>query len=302
MRKVNLRTIDLNLLVIFDALLTAKNITRAAEEIGMSQPAMSRALGRLRALFDDPLLARTKKGYVLSPRAEELRGQLETALNNITGLITPTTFDPSTISDTFRIAMLDHPSFLILPSLLAQVDVLAPRLGINILSLHGDVFTKLADNSIDLAVSLFEDTPAGFYRQSLYDENLKTILREKHPALSDWNIKTFAKQRHALVSVSGDDKGSYLDKILMRKGLTRNIAARVPHFLILPKIIQGSDLIATVPARLAKEFAADYELEVVDPPIPSSPFSLSQLWHERRHKDPLHQWIRQRIKEVAESL
>jgi DNA-binding transcriptional LysR family regulator len=296
---MNLASIDLNLLVALDALLAERSVTRAAQRIGLSQPAASRALGRLRALLGDRLLVRAGGGLVPTPRAAALREPLGRALADVRGLLAPPSFDPTTAQGTIRLWALDLESATVVPSLLARIERLSPGLDIDIRPRLGDPFAALQEGTVDLAVGVFLEAPAGFRRQKLYDDDFVCLVRRGHPiAKAGLTVERYVEQRHAMVVISGSGRGP-VDEMLARRGLARRIALRLPHFLAAPMIVAESDLVITLPRRLGHRFAALSPVVLLEAPLPLPGFAVSQLWHERHQDDPRHSWLRREIAAAA---
>ncbi|MBP2294524.1 LysR family transcriptional regulator [Azospirillum rugosum] len=295
MREVNLAGIDLNLLVALAALLDERNVTRAAGRVGLSQPAMSRALGRLRALFGDKLLVRTAAGLEPTPRAEALAAPLARVLAEVGRMVQPPDFDPAAQTGTVRIATVDYQTVVLLPRLLAHFAEVAPNLDVEVV-LHGPAAEEgIASGTIDLAIGVFDVAEAGYYQQTLYREDFACVVRADHPALQDgpMTAERFAGLRHAFLTVGRDSsRAGFVDAALDRLGLARRIVLRTPHFLAAPLIVAESDLVLTLPRRLAEHLRAMVPLAVFDPPVPMPAFAITQLWHERRHGDPAHAWLR----------
>lgn len=299
------RQLDLNLLVALDALLAEGNVTRAAQRLGLSQPAMSHALNRLRALLDDPILVRTPRGMVPTPRAEELAPAIRAALDDIDrALRGRPAFDPSTSTRSFTIAAVDHGELVILPPLLARIAVEAPGIDLLVRPLRLDLIeSELESGAVDLAFGVLNagDNFATF-RQRLFHESFVCLVRADHPTVGETlTLDEFVALDHALVGPRGR-RGGFVDTELQKLGLTRRVALMVPHFLVAPMVLAKSDLILTVPERIARAFAAILPLRVVPTPLPLKGFDVSQLWHERQSHDAAHAWLRGLIVEICRTL
>ncbi len=302
MHETNLAGVDLNLLVALQALLEERSVTRAAHRVGLTQPAMSRALGRLRALFDDPLLVRATGGMAPTPRAESLSEPLRQTLAEVDRMIRRPTFEPATARGKLRITSTDYVTPVVLPRVLGRLFKEAPHLDLELQHWNRDSLRQLEDGSLDLAIGLFPDAPAGFYRQRLFSDDFACIVRAKHPVTREGlTLEAYTSLRHALITVAGEERGA-ADAALERLGLTRRIALRIPHFLAAPLIVAESDLVLTLPRRLARRFARFANLTFMDPPVEIGGFTISQLWHERRHHDPAHLWLRALLAERTRRL
>jgi DNA-binding transcriptional LysR family regulator len=306
MREADLARIDLNLLVALRALLAERSVTRAAARLGLSQPAASRALSRLRETFGDPLLVRTRDGLVPTPRAAALEAPLARLLDDVRDLVRRPEFDPATARGRFALAAVDYVDAVLLPALAEALRARAP--GIDLVSLPSPrdpatALAALAEGRWDLQVMRFDgDAPAGIYRRRLFGDDLVCMLRRDHPALRDGlTAETFAALDHVLITVT-DDRPGPVDEALAARGLARRIAVRVPHFLAAPLVAARTDAVLTMPRLLAGMFADWLPVALAEPPLPLAGFEIVQLWHERRHGDPAHAWLRALVREVAAAI
>jgi DNA-binding transcriptional LysR family regulator len=291
---INLAGIDLNLLVVFDALMTDKNVTRAGERIGLSQPATSNALARLRSLIKDDLFIRTAAGLRPTPTAIVLHQQLRPALQQIqVALLEQSTFDPATSDRVFAIGMSDYVEFTLLPSLMQKLQTLAPRIGVQIRSGDRHKLLSLIDsNEIDLACGLFPEQIAWHQEQQLLQESYICVCRKNHPIIgSSLSLEEYLSVSHLLVSVKEDRIGR-VDALLAEQNLKRHIALSTPHFLTAPFILAQTDLVATLAYRVALTFAKDQKLKLLPLPLPLPAFSVSMRWHRSTETSPACQWLR----------
>ncbi|WP_437677091.1 LysR family transcriptional regulator [Sorangium sp. So ce131] len=300
MHTMHLASIDLNLLVVFDALLAEGSVTRAAARVGLSQSAMSHALGRLRALVDDPVLVRTPRGMTPTPRAQELIGPVRAALAEIeANVVRRARFEPTTARRAFTLATADYVELVLMPRLVQKLFSDAPHVDLIARSYDEDMFGSMETGKLDLAIGLFPSVPAGFYRQRLLEERFVCVVRKDHPAVrSKLTLKTYASLPHALISPRGE-AGGQVDEVLAKQGLSRRVALRIPHFLVAPLIVAQTDLVLTVPARVARVFADMEALRVMKPPVELGGFALDQVWHERQAKDEAHTWLRGLFADIA---
>jgi DNA-binding transcriptional LysR family regulator len=309
MHKVNLASVDLNLLVALQALLDEKNVTRAAAKVGLSQPAMSRALGRLRDLFDDQLLVRTSKGMSPTPRGSALAEPLGKVLSGVDQMIQPPEFDPKTVEGRRRIATTGYGSLIMLPQVIGRFFHEAPNLNVDILNIRTESVVDLETGAIDLAIGGLgvSNMPAGFFQQNLFDDRFVCLVRAGHPALGDdgdtpLNLESYVRHPHGLLTVTGDGPG-VIDDVLKRIGVKRRIALRLPHPLVAPIAAAESDLIFTLPKLLADRIQMVAPVVVIEPPEEISReigmFSVRQHWHERHHHDPGHIWMRNLLAECV---
>lgn len=295
----DLRGIDLNLLALLEALFETRNITRAGDRLDLSQPAASRALGRLRHALGDPLFVRGAAGLVPTPRAESLRGSLHEALAAVRAMLKPPGFDPAHATGPVRLFVNDVDAAALVPRLLAVFATQAPGLDIVLLPRRDDPLAAIAADEGDLALGVYPTAGAGFRRQRLYGDTMVCVLRRGHPALArGLTLARFVELRHALISITGTG-GGIVDDVLAARGLVRRVALRIPSFLAAPLVVARSDLVVTMPRRVAAEFAAFAPIVLVEPPLPIPAFTVSQVWHERRHADPRHTWLRKTIAAVA---
>ncbi|WP_188311947.1 LysR family transcriptional regulator [Salinarimonas soli] len=299
MREVNLRGLDLNLLVLLDHLIDHRNITRAAAAANMSQPAMSRALGRLRGTLGDPILARGADGLVPTPRALLLQPALKRVLAEITGLVSPGVFDPATWQGEIRMAATDHQTILLLPDLVARLSREAPRLDVRVVPFLAAMLDELRDGRIHLSFGIAEQAlPAGLRCEPLYRDAFVTLLRRGHPAAEDWTLERFAGLDHVLVTVLGDGRG-VLDEDLARLGFRRRVALRLPHFYAAMAVVARSDHVVTLPRTLAMRFAQGVDLIALPPPFARAPFTPTLIWPEALDADPGMAWLRRTVREEA---
>ncbi|TCU23784.1 LysR family transcriptional regulator [Rhizobium azibense] len=299
MREVDLRRVDLNLLVALEALLDEKNVTRAAHRLGMSQPAASRALGRLRALFSDALLVDGPGGYVLSSRAEEVRPALRRILAGVGEMLEANAFDPATATGRIRLLMPDLQAAVLAPHLLARLAGEAPSLDLDIAAQGTNGFEALEHGAADAMVALIDEAPAGIHRRRLYDEELVTLMRAQHPALAGkLTLDRFLALEHIVVSVTGVGPAP-VDEVLARMGRTRRVKLRVPNFFAAVEIAARSDLIMTLPSSLARAAANMRRFVSLPPPLDIGSFAMSLAWHARQQDAPRHIWLRRAIVSAA---
>jgi DNA-binding transcriptional LysR family regulator len=293
---------DLNLLVALQALLRERHVSRAATRLGLSQPAMSRALGRLREMFDDPLLVRSKSGMEPTSRANELYPQLETLLAGMRELVRPACFEPGTASGTMRVAAPDIVAYMLVPPLMRSLAKHAPGLDVEIVQWQPDWRERLENGSIDLTVGIPTGREPNIYARPLIESHWACVLRKGHPSLrAKWTVERFAALDHILVSLTGRGGGP-IDDALAEHGLTRRIALRIPHPALAPLLVAETDLVLTTPRWLAHKLAARVGLVTRRPPIPVPPVRAPMVWHERSHRDPMHRWFRERLARLADEL
>ncbi len=299
MHEMDFTAVDLNLLKLLDALLRERSVTRAGQRLGLSQPAASRALGRLRRLLGDRLVVRTSKGLDLTPRAAALAEPVARLLEGARAIVAPAVFDPATASDRITIAAVDHMTLMLMPALISRLTRLAPGLDLEIPPLRGDTMDLVSQGVADLALGVYDDLPAGFFRRSLYDEDLVCVVRRDHPVIAaGLTLERFIALSHVLVTITGQGE-TLVDGALARQGLKRRVAVRLPHFLAAPMLVAESDMILSLPRLLAHRLAAATPIAVLELPLETGVFTPSMIWHERRHDDPAHAWLRRQVVEAV---
>lgn len=297
---MNIAALDLNLLVVLEALLGERSVTRAAQRIGLSQPAVSNALARLRTLLDDPLLVRTAGGMEPTPRALELEQPIQHALDTIRrALSAAIAFEPERSAFTFRVQSADNLELSLLPRLLEQLDRSAPLVDITVTRVGTTTEDDLRSGRIDLYVGSWFNIPAGLKHHLLRHEKFACIARKGHPKIkSRLSLEAYGAAGHVLVD-NDDRPGAVLDTVLSDKGLGRRVALRTPHFLVAPLVVARTDLIATLPRGVATAFAQFLPLNVYAPPLDAPGFPVSMVWHPRTHEQAPHRWLRQLIMDVS---
>lgn len=298
---MNLRQIDLNLLVIFDALMREKSVTRAALHIGVTQPAVSNALNRLRHLFKDELLVRTPTGMEPTQRAEELGPAVDQILRAINGLVdNPHAFDPRTADLTFHIRLSDVLAFLLLPQFAHGIAAEAPAVHVETvhLSPHRTV-EALESGAIDLAISTGLHGSSAIREQPLFDDRLICLSRVGHPRIgAEPGLEDFLAARHIRVAQSPvDDR--FVDNWLTTHGHRRQVSLTVPHWLSVPHVVRETDLIAVMSRRAAERFIHNPGIQISQLPVPDCEFAWSLYWHKRHQSNPAQQWIRDRVAGAA---
>lgn len=291
----NLRRLDLNLLVTLDALLSEHSVTRAAQRLNFSQPSVSVHLAKLREILGDPLLLPGPRGMRPTARAEELRAPLRQALEALERAVSPARkFDPASTSRLWRVAAADYGAAVILQPALVGLRAIAPNTRLAILQAVPSSIAKLTEQGeIELVLHTIEDAPYGLHRQALFKERYVLVGRAGHPRLKRRPTLTqFCELDHVIVSTEGGGFRGITDAVLSKAGLARRVTLSVPHFLFVTSVLATTDLVAMLPSRLVRNTPL---LRVVEPPIDVPGFEMAMLWHERTHRDPGHQWLRQHI-------
>ncbi|MDP2409675.1 MAG: LysR family transcriptional regulator [Pseudolabrys sp.] len=300
MREMDLRRIDMNLLVALNALLEERNVTRAAGRLGMSQPAASRALGRLRTLFSDPLLVDGPGGYLLSTRAEELRPALRRTLAGIGELLEARPFDPATATGSMRLLTTDLHAAVLAPHLLSRLAKEAPAIDLEILPPGPTIMEMLGSEAADAVVGVIEDAPAGILRRKLFDDRYVTLMRTGHPASGrKLTLENYLALDHIVINITGTGPAP-VDELLAAMGRSRRVRVRVPNFFSAMEIAACSDLVMTLPESLARTAVGSARFVMLPPPVDPGPIVLSLLWHARHQDAPRHVWMRGLIVAAAQ--
>lgn len=300
---MNLRSIDLNLLVVLDALLDEAHVSRAAARLNLSQPATSSALDRCRHLFGDPLLERGRGGMQLTPKAEALRDPLKNLLVGIAAVVDAPEEPLSEIRQTVRITTADHPGIIIVGPLHQALARTAPGIDLVIQPWHGApaALDSLARGASDIALSVFPTIDeAAFHCETLLDEHYVVAMRRDHPAAADFSLDRWLAFPHVLISGRGDTR-SPLDDQLAALGKSRRVGIVVPSFLMVPPLLDGSDLLAMMPAHTLPPDAAG-RFHVAPPPIPVRGFPLHLAWHRRRDKDRAVRHVADELRRILTGL
>jgi DNA-binding transcriptional LysR family regulator len=291
MRELDLKRADLNLLVILNALLEERSVTRTAVRLGMSQPAVSRALARLRLLFADALLVDGPGGYVLSARAEELRPALRQLLDSLGDLLDGNAFDPSRATGVIRLLMTDLEAAVLAPQLIVALEEQAPGIALEIIPPGARPLDALHADAVDAIVGAIDAAPAGIRRRTLYRDGFVTMMRAGHPAAAAAvDLERFLELGHVVVSITGTGR-AWVDQALDRMGRERRVRAKVPSFFAAVEIVTNSDLVLTLPSSLAQTVDM-HRLTSMSPPLDLAPVVMSLLWHARHQEAPRHVWLR----------
>lgn len=301
---MSLSNIDMNLLVVFEALMAEQSVTRAGTRIGRSQPAMSAALARLRDLTKDELFVRGPKGLQPTPRALDLIVPIENALSEIRRSLHLTEqFDPATSTASLTIAMTDFPASLLTPKIVSILRTLAPGMSLRFSTFIGrnDATTLLDAGAADMTISVPPDPVARILKRPVFEEPFCCLLRSDHPATNIFDLNTFSALPHLLVSPENEHYG-FVDAALAKKGLKREIALIVPQLFVVPTIIADSDLIATVPRGVLHNAGRVDSLSILAPPIELDPLPFVLCWHRRNDAHPMHTWARDCISNLINNM
>lgn len=290
----------MRLLAVLQALVEERSITRAAERMFLSQPAMSRALDRLQEMFGDELLVRTKQGFEPTPRAISVCAELSYLLPKLDGLVRGADFDPATATDVFRIAATDYAASVLFPDVVAHLAEFAPRISVQIFPWHDGVFRQLQSNGLDLVIWA-NTAPSELRTEVLFQDDFMCLVRKGHPiGKKPLTLDRYLSFSHAMVTL-GHQRQGIVDRTLEEMGLSRRVQLETPYFTSAAWMIENSDLILTLPKRLAQRVAKISQTRLVRPLIEFMTFRYIQVWHPRMDSYPAHQWFRRLIAEVSPS-
>jgi DNA-binding transcriptional LysR family regulator len=295
--------LDLDLLLALDALLASQNVTQAARKLGITQPALSARLARLRALFDDRLFVAgaSGRGVVPTPRALELKPLVADVVGRLRALMaTAPAFDPAQSRRAFVIAAPESPATMLAPALVPLVRSRAPRVRLAFVQPHSDrIFSELESGKVDLFVGAAHGIASGaLMGRTLFDIDFLTAQRRGHPrGTGPLSLEEFCQLEHLLVSNEGGSFSGLVDDALARQGRSRNVVVSVQSYALAPIVVAGSDIVCTLPRRMLEPFSN--LLHTMAPPVELRNVELAAYWHERSQHDPGHQWLRRQVFAVA---
>lgn len=295
-----MRPQELNLLMVFDAIMTERSITRAASRLAMTQPAVSNAVSRMRLIWKDELFVKDGRNIQPTIHAQNLWNQVRDPLKNLNEAVDPKVFDPTTASRTFRIASTDILVDMAWLPMRKIIEQQAP--GINLHAVPNTIVNSqqlLEDAEVDLVVGLSGNVSSVFRAEYLFSPCYVCVMRQGHPlAKENLSIEEFAAADHLLVSLSGDVTG-YTDQVLLQHGLSRRVALSVNHFSSVAHLVKDSDLICVVPSSAVIEPIVNNEVAVIIPPVELMPQQISAIWHKRQDTDTGLMWLRQHLKGIV---
>lgn len=303
MNEIDLSRADLNLLVLFEAVLQERHVGRAADRLSLSPSAVSHGLGRLRRLLNDPLFVRTPKGVIPTERAFALSVPIADALGRVRSVLaTAAPFDPATSTRRFTIGAPDGVSAVFLPALLVATRERAPGIDISVRQLlplpretsleraWRGAFADLEARAIDVAVIPIDDIPARFHRRVLYEEEFVLAVRPGHPFVEDPSLERYCASQHLVVSLTGDPHG-FVDEVLAQQGRARRVALTVPNFLFAVAVLGETDLISALPRRFAAMHATRFGVVSVAAPLPLGRFRLNAVSPKAAMADAGLAWL-----------
>ncbi|AHL75824.1 LysR family transcriptional regulator [Stutzerimonas stutzeri] len=297
---MNLNKVDLNLFIVFDAIYTEANLTRAGQIVGITQPAVSNALARLRETFNDPLFVRTAQGMVPTPMAQNIIGPVRNALQLLRVSVQESrTFNPLQANKTFRISMTDLTEAVVLPPLFQRLRRLAPNVKIeSMLAKRRETTKELAAGRLDFAMDAPLNTDPQVRHVKLLEDRYVCAMRRGHPLAKDkLNVEEYLSLSHIHISSRRSGLGM-VDLALGKMGQQRKIALRSQHYMMATQVIQQTDMAVTVPER----FARRHDLHQIPLPVDIPPLETHIYWHESTDQDPANRWMREQMIEIAQQV
>ena len=296
---VNLGSVDLKLLVVFDAVMTERSVTQAARRLGMSQPAVSNALSRVRHLLKDQLFTRSSDGMQPTPRALEIAGPVHDVMRKLEATLEPTHFDARTTDWTFKLGVSDHASVVMLPALVHHLARAAPRIRLSIRPKDNDTVAKmLTAGELDLAIGVVPPLPRSFGRLHLFDDTYVCVMAADHPhATGGFTLEDYAAASHLALRPS-QTRTSGIDQLAQQVGITRQVALVINQFVAAPALIRGSAMIASLFERMTDHL--DQSGLVLRPlPFPKPLVPIAAVWNRSLTSHPAHRWLRLQVLEVG---
>ncbi len=290
---------DLKLLAVFDEIYKTRSVSRAGDNLGVAQSSISIALARLRRHFGDPLFVRTSDGMLPTPHATSLVAPIRQAIDLLRGITTQrAAFEPTKAQRTFRICMTDITHIVLLPALINRLRDVAPGINVEITHISGTTPKMLESGEADLAVGFMPQLEAGFYQQKLFDQRFSCVVRQNHPRIhARLSRVLFERENHVVVTAAGTGQNLVVEA-LAQQGARHNVTLRLPNYLGIGGLIASTDLIVTVPQRVAETLVRIADVKLLAPPFDLPAFAIKQHWHERYQQDPANRWLRSVIAEL----
>jgi len=295
--------LDIGWLDVFIEVYKSGSVSRAADQLGIAQPNASIALRKLRRHFGDRLFARTSRGMEPTPYAQQIYPEVTASVERLAHLAgARARFDATTAQRRFRICMTDISEIIVLPKLVNHLRRIAPGIQIEAERITPDSPKQLESGEIDLAVGFMPHLEAGFYQQTLFQQDFVCLAAADHPRVKlKPTRQKFLAESHIVVTTTGTGH-AVVDKVLAKKGYARNVALRVPSFLGVARLVAQTELLVIVPRRLGEALARQERVRLFDPPVPLPSFAVKQHWHERFHADVANAWLRKTLAEVMRPL
>lgn len=306
--------VDLNLLVYLDVLLREQNVTKAASQLSLSQPALSNGLRRLRTLFDDPLLVRTSEGMIPTARALELQPVIRDVLAQVEKAVQPqAAFNAATDEHFFRIMASDYAESALFPHVLHRLREEAPGIVLDIMTPSDVRFLDVEQGKVDMAINRFESLPQSFHQKDIWSDGFSCLMSAAHPILADFSLESYLAASHIWVSKTGMGVGvgmnprdvqhlGWVDEALSNLGKQRRITVFTRHYQAAMLLAEQNDLIVTLPSKAAELQKNNPLVVIKEPPFAIPPITLQMAWSSLLQHNPAHQWMRRFIVEVADSL
>jgi len=310
---MNIGRVDLNLLVYLDVLLRERNVTNAASQLGLTQPAMSNGLRRLRDMFEDPILIRTSEGMTPTERALELQPQIRDVLAKIDKAVQPQTeFKAAESKRVFRIMASDYAESTLIPQLLTHLRSNAPDVILDIMT-PSDVSLDVEQGKVDMVINRFDSMPQSFHQKDIWKDSFSCLLSVENPILDSFNLDTYLSAQHVWVSKTGMGVGvgmnphdiqrlGWVDEVLGKQGRRRNITVFTRHYQAAMLLAEQKDLIVTLPSKAAQLQHANPRVVIKTPPFDIPAFELKMAWSPLLQHNPAHQWMRRLISDVAKGM
>jgi DNA-binding transcriptional LysR family regulator len=308
---MNISRVDLNLLVYLDVLLRERNVTQAANQLNLSQPAMSNGLRRLRNVFDDPLLVRTSDGMTPTERALELEPLVREILSNVDRALQPTAdFDPASAQRIFRIMASDYAESTLLPAVLGKLRKQAPAISLDIMTPSDVSFLDVERGKVDLVINRFDSMPQSFHQINVWTDSFSCLLSADNPLLKDFSLENYLLAHHVWVSKTGMGVGvgvdpedvqrlGWVDSAINRLGKKRNIAVFTRHYQAAMILAEQNDLVVTLPSLAAQLQHDNPRLVIKTPPLEIPPLELKMAWSPLLQHNPANRWLRTLIVETG---
>ncbi|MCK9564386.1 MAG: LysR family transcriptional regulator [Bacteroidales bacterium] len=311
---MNISRIDLNLLVYLDVLLREGNVTRAAEQLGLSQPAMSNGLRRLRDLFNDPLLVRTSDGMTPTDRARELQPLVREALLSIERAVEPKSgFDAANEQRVFRLMVSDYTECTLIPVLLDRLQAEAPGIVLDVLAPGDMSYDDVEKGRVDMAINRFDTLPQAFHQMVLWKDQYVCMLNVKNPVLENFTLENYLAAPHVWVSKTGmgasrginldnSRRLGWVDTALRQIGKQRQIRVYTRHYLAAMVLAQQKNVVVTLPSKAARIFKDTRDVAILKPPFRVPPIELTMAWSPLLQHNPAHQWMRRLVSSAAKEI
>jgi DNA-binding transcriptional LysR family regulator len=311
---MNISKVDLNLLVYLDVLLREGSVTRAANQLSITQPAMSNGLKRLRDLFKDPLLVRTSDGMTATKRALELQPVIRDVLSRLEASIQPETdFEPHSSARTFRIMASDYAESTLLIEVIRRLGKEAPNITLDVITPSDVTYYDVEQGKVDMAINRFEELPQSFHQKVVWYDTFSCVVNSEHPIIGHFNLTNYLNSQHIWVSKTGFGVGvgvdpnevqklGWVDAELTKLGKKRDIRVFTRHYHVALQLAKAQNLIATLPTKAAKLYENDPQVIILEPPFDIPPIALKMAWSALLHHDAGHIWLRRLIGDVGTSL